>query len=244
MRYRLDLSYDGSEYAGWQIQPNGMSIQQTVEEALAAVVQEKSKLHASGRTDQGVHARLQVAHFDLNQDLRINVIPRALNAVLPDDIRVLAFRKVPNTFHARRSVRLKEYRYFIHNSTVLPPFHRRYRTLIRKPLDIRAMQAAADCLVGTHDFAAFSANADRIVESTVRTLSILRVRKRGPEVVIIAAADGFLYRMVRSLSGFLLRVGEGALAPSCAKEVLESCVRTAVVPTAPPQGLFLWNVHY
>jgi len=151
---------------------------------------------------------------------------------------------VKDDFHARRSAVGKEYRYLIWNGKVMPPFLYRYRAHIRRPLDLEAMRQAAGLLTGKHDFAAFTANPNRIVESTVRTLSILAVREKGNEVAIIACGDGFLYRMVRSLAGFLIRVGQGELAPSEAENILEQKKRTAVVPTAPPQGLFLWRVNY
>ncbi len=147
-------------------------------------------------------------------------------------------------FHARRSAAAKEYRYFIWNADILPPVLRHYRTHVRQPLDVEAMQAAAVLLEGRHDFAAFSANPNRPVESTVRELYRLQVRRRGAEIVIIARADGFLYKMVRSLAGFLIQVGAGAVPAREADAILRSRERTARVPTAPPQGLFLWRVFY
>lgn len=243
-RYRIDLAYDGSEYAGWQIQPSKRTVQHTLERVLAELWGEKVKIHGSGRTDQGVHARHQVAHFDLRATLRPEVIVRAMNARLPDDIRIWRARIVPPTFHARRDVVSKEYRYFIWNGSLLPPWLWRYRTHVRRRLDLTAMGAAAAVLVGRHDFAAFAANPDREVGSTVRELFRLEIRKRSSEVVIVAEGEGFLYRMVRSLAGFLIRVGEGAVAPSETEAILASRVRTARVPTASPQGLFLWKITY
>ncbi len=243
-RYRFDISYDGADYAGWQIQPNGLAVQAVIQGAMAKILGETIKLHGSGRTDQGVHARQQVAHADLPSPWESAKLQTALNAVLPADIRIMRVARVPREFHARRSVRVKEYRYFICNSEVLPPVRRRYATHIRQPLDVEAMQQAASLLVGRHDFSAFSANPKRHVETHVRRLDRLDVRKRGSEITIIAAGEGFLYKMVRSLAGFLVRVGEGAVPPVTAKEILHSRERTARVPTAPPEGLFLWNVTY
>jgi len=243
-RYRIDVAYDGTDYAGWQIQPNGMTVQQRIEEALKALTGEAAKLHGSGRTDQGVHAQRQVAHFDLEKPAAPRTLLRGLNAILPPDIRVLRARKAAPDFHARRSAAGKEYRYFIWNAELMSPFVRRYAARVRTPLDVPAMRRAAAALVGRHDFAAFTANPNRVVESTVRRLTALTVSKRGRTVTITARADGFLYRMVRSLAGFLIRVGEGAAPPEEAARILASRVRTARVPTAPPQGLFLWNVYY
>lgn len=243
MRYRIDIAYDGTNYAGWQVQPNGVTVQQRLEEALERLTGAAVKVHGSGRTDRGVHARGQVAHFDLPGAAPTSLL-RGLNALLPADIRVLRLKRVAADFHARRQATAKEYRYFIWNDEWLPPFHRLYKAHVRRPLNVEAMRAAAARLVGRHDFQAFAANPDRAVESTVRTLWQLRVTRRGREIVIAARADGFLYRMVRSLAGFLIRVGEGEAAPEEAARILATRRRTARVPTAPPQGLFLWKVWY
>lgn len=244
MRYRLDIAYDGTGYAGWQVQPNGVTVQAKVEEALGTLTGAVVKVHGSGRTDQGVHARRQVAHTDLATRLSPMGLRKALNALLPDDIRVRRVQAAVPGFHARKSVVSKEYRYFIWNGEVLPPPLRHFRTHVRTGLDVAAMRAAASRLVGRHDFAAFTANPNRAVETTVRRLWALEVRKRGHEIVIVARGEGFLYKMVRSLAGWLIRVGEGAVPPSRTPDVLSSRVRTARVPTAPPQGLFLWDVEY
>lgn len=243
-RHVVVLAYDGSAYSGWQIQPRAPSIQGRIEQALTEITGFRVRVHASGRTDAGVHARAQPAHFDLPVRPDPSRLMLGLNAVLPADIRVLSLRRVPAAFHARYACRSKEYRYFIHNRPVLDPFRRRYAAWERRPLDVAAMQRAAARLVGRHDFAAFSANPNREIGGTARHLSRLDVRRRGGEIVIAAEADGFLYRMVRSLAGFLIRVGRGEIAPEAAAEILDSKVRTARVPTAPPQGLFLWRVRY
>lgn len=242
-RYRFNISYDGTRYAGWQIQPNGLAVQAVIQDAIRQLVNERVKLHGSGRTDQGVHARCQVAHADLASAWPPAQLMKALNAVLPDDIRVMRAAKVADTFHARRSVRIKTYRYFIWNAEVVPPMQRHFVTHVRTPLNVAAMQEAADVLVGEHDFSAFAANPKRHVASHVRRVDRLDVKKRGAAITLIAEGEGFLYKMVRSLAGFLIRVGEGG-APAAAQEILASHQRTARVPTAPPEGLFLWNVTY
>ncbi len=201
-------------------------------------------MHGSGRTDQGVHARAQVAHVDIARRLTPISIQRALNSRLPADIRISRVDLVDPEFHARCSASSKEYRYFAWNDEVLPPAERLYHAHVRRPLDPEAMQAAAVLLVGEHDFAAFTANANRVVESTVRTIYHLKVRRRGRQVVIMASGNGFLYKMVRSLAGCLIKVGEGRETVEGVGEILASRTRTARVPTASPQGLFLWQVKY
>lgn len=244
-RYQLVIGYDGSAYAGWQIQPGQPTVQATFQNAIHRVTAETVIAHGSGRTDQGVHARRQVVHIEFaREDNLIPVLVKGLNAILPPDIRVYQARRVRPDFDARRSALRKEYRYFIWNGAVVPPFLRHYRTQIRDPLDVAAMTRAAALLAGKHDFAAFSSNPHRFVETTVRTLSSLTIRRRGDEIIISAIADGFLYKMVRSLAGFLIRVGKGAVPPEAAKAILVSKERTAQVPTAQPQGLFLWQVTY
>ena len=244
-RYKIIVGYDGSAYAGWQIQPGHPTVQAALQDALLRLTSETVIAHGSGRTDQGVHARQQVVHVDFERnDNLVPLLQKGLNALLPADIRIYRIRRVGAHFDARRSAIRKEYRYFIWNAAVVPPFLRLYRTQVRDRLDVAAMSKAAKLLVGKHDFAAFTANPNRVVETTVRTLSGLTVKRRGEEIVISATADGFLYKMVRSLAGFLIRVGEGAVPPSEARAILHSKERTARVPTAPPQGLFLWQVKY
>lgn len=243
-RYRLLLAYDGAGYAGWQVQPGRPTIQGVIEDALARIDGAPVKLHGSGRTDQGVHAAGQVAHVDLaNRWMPFDLV-RALNANLPQDIRVFRAAAAAPGFHARRDAVAKEYRYRIWNGPVLPPELRLYRAFCVRPLDVAAMNKAAAMLLGKHDFAAFTANPNREVLSTTRNLMRLCVGRRGRDFTIAARADGFLFRMVRSLAGFLIRVGEGELQPESACELLAARVRTAVVPTAPPQGLVLWRVWY
>ena len=244
-RYRITVAYDGTAYAPWQVQPDHVTVQQRIEEGLKRLTGETIKVHGSGRTDQGVHAEGQVAHFDLHKKKWVcGYLQKGMNALLPADIRVLRVARAKPDFHARRSAVKKEYRYFIWNAPVMDPCRRQYATHIRRPLDIKAMQAAAHILTGRHDFAAFMANPHRPMESTVRELHMLTVKRTGPLVVIRAASEGFLYKMVRSLTGILLRVGDGAATLDEVKDILDYKVRTARVPTAPPRGLFLWRVWY
>lgn len=243
-RYRMTVAYDGTDYAGWQVQPGATTVQGELERFLGEIRGESVRVHCSGRTDSGVHARAQVTHFDLERPLGRKPIRHALNALLADAIRVQAISPAAPDFDARRSATGKDYRYFIYDGPVLPPFQRRYRLHCRQRLDVPAMRAAAGLLTGRRDFAAFTANPNREVPSTTRTLRRLDVDRRGHQVIIRAESEGFLYKMVRSLAGFLIRVGKGEVDPSIAAEILSSRIRTARVPTAPPQGLFLWRVEY
>ncbi len=244
-RYKLMIAYDGTAYAGWQIQPDGRTIQGELESAIHKISgQKKVRVESSGRTDTGVHARAQVAHVDLEKPMPVRKLLEGCNALLDEDIRVLKASRVQPEFHARFSAIGKEYRYFIWNGDVLPPHVRNQRTWVRKPLNVAAMKKAAALLEGKHDFAAFTANPNREVNGTIRNLSVLKVSQKGREIVITARSNGFLYKMVRSLAGFLIRVGNEEIPPESASKILHSKVRTAVVPTAAPQGLFLWRVFY
>lgn len=243
-RFKLTIAYDGTDYNGWQIQPGCRTIQGELENALSRFTGDHPKVHGSGRTDQGVHAVGQVAHVDLACGISCSDIRKALNAILVDDIRVLRVARAPHDFHARRCAVGKEYRYFIWNGEIMPPMIRRYRHHVRSPLDVDAMRSAASALAGARDFAAFTANPNRPVESTIRHLKSLTVSRSGREVVIAAKSDGFLYKMVRSIVGFLVRVGDGSIDPLETEGILKSRIRTATVPTAPAKGLFLWRVWY
>lgn len=243
--YRLTVAYDGTRFLGWQRQPNGPSVQETLERALAPLAAPAAcTVHGSGRTDAGVHACGQVAHFQMERVLAPVQLRRALNGTLPPDVRVLDAAEAPPAFDARRSARGKEYRYFLWNAEVLPPDQRLYAAHVRQPLDLEALRAAAARFVGRHDFAAFSANPHREIGSTERTVFGVEVCGEGSRLQVRVCGEGFLYKMVRSMAGFLIAVGTGKETPEAVTDVLASRVRTARVETAPPQGLFLWRVWY
>jgi tRNA pseudouridine38-40 synthase len=243
-RFKITLGYDGTNYFGWQVQPNAVTVQGEIEAVLLRLSGETVKVHGSGRTDRGVHAKGQAAHFDLEKPFEAKALGRALNALLPADIRVMRIANVKSDFHARKHAVSKIYCYFIWNDSVLPPLERFTHLQVRHPLDVEAMREAAAMLIGRHDFAAFTANPKDFVESTVRTLISLDIRARGKEIAIVARGEGFLYKMVRSLAGWLIRVGKGEVKPEDTKEILESKLRTSEVPTARPHGLILWSVKY
>ena len=245
MRFKLTISYDGTHFAGWQVQPGLETVQQAIETAIEKTVGVKTKLHGSGRTDRGVHARGQVAHFDAVTRMTTKSMLHALNARLPLDIRIDKVEIVDETFHARRSATAKEYRYNVWNGPILPPHERLYALQVHRPLDMDKMREGARRFIGEHDFVAFMANPQRIVETTVRTIFDFEITKRGRMVTFRVRGSGFLYKQVRSMVGLLLRVGTGAEPVELITELLDThAPRSAIVPSAPPQGLSLWRVWY
>jgi tRNA pseudouridine38-40 synthase len=242
----MKIAYDGTNYSGWQVQPQHRTVQGEIERLLAEMTSQKHvRVESSGRTDTGVHARAQVAHFDLEQPIKnVKYFQRGINAQIDRDIRIQTLEKVSSDFHARFSAVGKEYRYFIYNGLIVPPTKRLYRLQEGRPLDVERMRIAAALLVGEHDFAPFAANRKVPIKSTVRTIHSLYVRKHGADITLEVQGNGFLYKMVRGLAGFLVHVGMGRLEPEAAIEILASGKRTAVVQTAQPHGLFLWKVFY
>ncbi len=244
-RYKMTIAYDGTDYAGWQVQPRKNTVQAEIERSIEIVVGSTVRIHHSGRTDAGVHAKGQVAHFDLENPIDIQRFQTSLNAILNSDVRIMKLQKVKDDFHARFSATGKEYRYFIWNGPAVPPNLRLYRLHERRRLDMDAMKRAAEVLVGKHDFAAFTANPNREISGTVKTITKITVtRSREGDVEICVEGKGFLYKMVRSMAGFLLRVGIGELDPKDARRLLKAAKRTHEVPTAKALGLFLWRVDY
>lgn len=245
MRFKLTISYDGTNYAGWQVQPGLPTVQQTIEDAIAVTSGVQVKIHGSGRTDRGVHAKGQVAHFDLDTRMTAKSMMFALNSRIPPDIRINSVEIVPSDFHARRSAKAKEYRYVIWNGPVLPPQERLYAVQVHRPLDMELMRDGAARFVGEHDFVAFMANPQRTLETTVRTIYEFEITKRGRKITFRVKGSGFLYKQVRSMVGMLVRVGTGAEKAEKITEWLDSSApRTAHVPSAQPQGLTLWKVWY
>jgi tRNA pseudouridine38-40 synthase len=242
--FKLTVAYDGTSYGGWQLQPSVFTIQGLIEAALKKIAGKRVVVHGSGRTDAGVHARTQTASCSLITNHRPQVLRSALNANLPKDIRVLRLQEVDAKFHARFSAKGKEYRYQIDAGAVADPFLRAYAWHHPRPLDLAVMRKAAVLLKGRHDFLALSANPMRPVETPVRTIRKLSVTKRRDILTIAVAADGFLYKMVRSIVGALVKVGEGKLTAMELNEIVRAKRRTALVETAPANGLFLWRVFY
>lgn len=244
---KVTLAYDGTDFAGWQIQAEARTVQGTVQAILARITGEQIALVGSGRTDSGVHALGQVASFETTSRHTCEVFHRALNAELPDDITVPSVEEAPFGFHALRSARRKRYRYVIHDSNVRDVFARRYVWCWPTQLDDKAMARAATSLAGTHDFSSFeTAGSER--ESSVRTVFAIDVARsisgRPHEIQVEVEADGFLYNMVRAIVGTLVEVGRGARPEQWVADVLAARNRSAAGRTAPPQGLFLLCVKY
>jgi tRNA pseudouridine38-40 synthase len=240
---KLTIEYDGTGYVGWQVQPNGTSVQEVLQRAVAEITGEPdAAVVGSGRTDAGVHAAGQVAHIKTETAIPAGDLVHAINTKLPDDIAVLHAADVPPDFHARYAARAKTYRYSILNRPVRSPLARNRTHLVRHTLDVSAMRAAARHLVGRHDFTSFQSKPDGT--SAVRTISRLEIQDRAPRIDIEVTANGFLYHMVRTLAGTLIEVGRGRRAPDDIPGLIEARDRSRAGPTAPPQGLCLLDVTY
>ena len=241
---KLILEYDGTRYVGWQLQPNGPSIQAEVERALEALHKAPRRVTAAGRTDAGVHARGQVVSFREPAPLPVKAYVMGMNALLPPDVAVRAASLEPDGFDARRSARGKRYRYVIENLATRAPLTCRYAWQVFRPLDAAAMRAAAVHLVGRHDFASFQAS-DCEAEHAVREVRRLEVRgDAGGRIELVFEATAFLKHMVRNVVGTLAEVGTGKRSPASLAALLAARDRRLAGPTAPPQGLCLEEVFY
>lgn len=240
---KLTIEYDGAGYAGWQVQPNGTTVEEVVRAAVAEITGEPDvKIIGSGRTDAGVHALGQVANFKTNTQIAADSLVHAINTKLPEDVTVVAAEDVPDEFHARYSAKSKTYRYSILNRPVRSPLLRRDTHLVRERLDVAAMSKAARALVGELDFAAFQSKPDG--SSSVRKITWVGIEVGGPRIDIMVSGTGFLYNMVRAIAGTLIEVGLGKRTPENIADLIASRDRSAAGPTAPPQGLCLLRVGY
>ncbi len=242
-RVLLTVSYDGTGYSGWQRQENAMSVQQRLEEALQKALRKKTAVTGASRTDAGVHALCQMAHFDTDSTIPDGKFPFVLNNLLPYDIRVTAARPVPDDFHARFSCRGKTYTYRMHNAAHASAIFRNITCHVPVHLNEAVMDAAAKQVIGTHDFKAFAA-AGGSAKTTVRTITKAGVTRQGEQVTLMVSGNAFLYNMVRILAGTLIEIGQGSLAPEALTQALATGDRLALGPTAPPQGLELTRVEY
>jgi tRNA pseudouridine38-40 synthase len=242
MILRLTIAYDGRSYAGWQSQAKGNAVQDFLEKAFARITGARVTVHGSGRTDAGVHALGQSAHVEVSAKMTPGEWQRALNAHLPPSIRIVASRKAAANFHARFSARGKIYRYLIRNGPVLPPLEIGRVWHVAQPLDLTALRRTATIFMGRHDFAAFSANRGKGVRETIRTIHNIGISRRSGLIAVTFSGDGFLYKMVRMLTGAMVRVARQ-------REELESVqARLEVGPkwnhVAPAEGLYLVKVLY
>lgn len=240
---KLVIEYDGTAYCGWQLQPNGITIQQVIEEALEKMLGQSVRLHSSGRTDAGVHALGMVAAFKTVKDLPVRAYCDGLNCLLPPDIAIRDAAEVPLSFNPRADAVSKHYRYTIYNGKRRSPLTRLTSWHLRGILDVQSMQEAASHFVGEHDFAAFRAS-NCVAKTTVRRLFHVSVAKDGDSVIIDVHGSGFLKNMVRVIAGTLVAVGQGKLEPAAIPQLLAEGDRTASGITAPSQGLCLMEVFY
>ena len=239
----LKIEYDGTNYHGWQIQDNAITVQEMVERALSKITKEEITVTGCSRTDTGVHALEFVCNFYTNSKIPVEKMPYALNSMLPDDIIAFDCKQVPQDFHSRYWAKGKKYRYRIHNGKYPSAFKRNYTCYWPYPLDIQSMKAAAKPFIGMHDFKAFMAAGSQ-VKDTVRRIFNLTVEKEGEEVIIEISADGFLYNMVRIIAGTLLYTGIGKIDVESIPYIIESGDRRKAGITAVPQGLYLVEVYY
>jgi len=246
---KLALAYDGTDFAGWQVQPETATIQGTLSSAIGRLTGEKVLPQGSGRTDAGVHALGQVATFASESPMPAENFVKALNDILPASIRVLEAADVPPDFHARKSAKAKTYRYRIYRAAICPPVLARYVWHYPYPLNEAAMSAAAATLVGEHDFTSFAAvdperGLDERKFCNVRQLFSSVWERQGEELVYTVRGNGFLHHMVRNLVGTFVLVGKGTLKPGDMKRILDARDRSAAGATAPPTGLYLVSVEY
>lgn len=240
---KLTLEYDGTHFFGYQTQKNRRTIQNELEKALRQLFQKKIISHGASRTDSGVHAEGQVVHFETSSQLPIKKIQRGLNHYLPQDISVIGISEASSSFHAQYSAKWKVYEYRLLHSKHRSPLESYRAYQFPYPLNLNKMKQAARLLRGRHDFRAFESNGGRR-KSGVRTIRKFEIKKRKNMISILIEADGFLYKMVRSLVGTLLEIGSGKMELSTLRKILSSKDHNLIGPTAPPQGLILKRVSY
>lgn len=249
-RIRLTVAYDGTDYCGWQIQPNGITIEEILNEKLKKLTGEDIRVIGASRTDSGVHALGNVAVFDTESPIPPERMAYALNQKLPEDIVVVKSEEAPAGWHPRYQKQVsKTYEYHIYNARTPNPLKRRYSTFVSFPMDVGKMRQGAAYLTGEHDFVSFC-NIRTNVEDTVRRVDRIEIEEYGEDVVsgkdivIRVTGNGFLYNMVRIMAGTLIRVGRGFYTPEKVKEILEAKERTEAGVTAPPEGLTLIGIEY
>lgn len=242
-RIRLMVAYDGTNYSGWQIQPNTPTIEKKLDEAIYALTGENVHVTGASRTDAGVHALGNVSVFDTASSIPADKFTYALNRYLPEDIIIQQSDEVESDFHPRHCDTRKTYCYSILNTEFGLPKKRNYTWNVPGNIDISKMQEAAEYLVGEHDFKSFCCVRTQ-TETTVRTIYSLDVDRKGDEILITVTGNGFLYNMVRIIAGTLIQVGKGKFNPEYVKEMLDAKDRTQAGQTAPPQGLTLMRIEY
>lgn len=247
LKFKFTIAFDGTAYQGWQSQRSGRGIQDQLEAALAKLFGGAPEVQGSSRTDAGVHAQGMVAHAiipaaAMKMPLRHLVL--AINACLPEDIRVRNVVRIAAEFHARFDATGKQYRYRIWNHPVMNPLLRAQSWHVPRPLDFEAMQAAAGELLGRHDFRSFTANRGDVLDDAVRTLTRCEIRRSGASLTFLLEGSGFLYKMCRGIVGTLVQIGEGKIPPDSIPQILAARDRRAAGMNAPAHGLVLWKVFY
>ena len=249
----LTIEYDGTSFYGWQRQPEARTVQGELEKALSKVCGTEIKINGTSRTDAGVHALGQQASFRGTFGIPTERLQTAVNNMLSggkqsrekcSDVKITEVREMPLEFHARFDSKGKKYRYLIRNAEEPDIFKRNYCYQVKEPLDIEAMQKAAEYIVGTHDFACFQSAGGNVRETTVRTVYSLDVKREGENIIIEIAGDGFLYNMVRIITGTLVEAGNGKRKPEELENIIRSADRTKAGHTAPAEGLYLVEVYY
>ena len=242
-RIKLTVAYDGTDYCGWQIQPNGITVEEVLNRALSRLTGEEIRVIGASRTDAGVHARGNIAALDTASTIPAERFAYAVNPLLPEDIVVVKSEEVPQDWHPRYQNSVKTYEYRILNREMPDPLKRKYTWHVSFPLDIDKMREAAEHLKGQHDFRSFC-SVHTAVKSTVRTIYTLDIVKSGDEIIIRISGNGFLYNMVRIIAGTLAEVGRGFRTPEDVRDLLTAKEREQAGATAPPQGLTLIRIEY
>lgn len=238
------LSYDGSRYHGWQVQKNALTVQEVFQNALEKIINEKVDIKGCSRTDTGVHANMYAVNFKTSSKIRCENIIYALNRFLPKDIAAIKSSEVPLDFHARYSCKGKEYIYKIWNNKIRNPFLNNRALHYWYPLDENYLNSAAQMFIGSHDFTSFATLDKRETKNMIRNIEKFNVYRNGDMVEFKVKADGFLYNMVRIMSGTLLRIAQNKIKPEDIPRIIESKNRKNAGPTAPPEGLYLNKVFY
>lgn len=241
MRYRATVRYDGTSYNGWQIQPNGITIQEVIQNALRNLTQQNVSVTAAGRTDAGVHSYGQVFHFDCDKEFKD--VARAINSQLPDDIRIVSCERVNDDFHSRFDAKWKHYRYII-NTGEYDPVRRNHEWQLNEKFDVEVMRKVAEVFCGEHDFTSFNATKLAEMENQVRTIYRIDVTEKDDRVILDFYGNGFLRHMVRMLTGTIAEAGRGRITVDEIRSMLDSKDKTAVHYNAPACGLYLMEIGY
>ena len=246
IKFKLVIAYAGTAYQGWQVQESGTGVQEKIEAAFGKIFPGVKRIHSSSRTDTGVHALGMVAHVEIPRaefKMPVARLALALNAFLPDDIRVLSAARAPEKFHARFDATGKQYRYFVWNHPVMNPLLQNRAWHFPMKLDLKAMRSAAKLFLGKRDFKSFAGTRSYEMASTIRTLTRCDLKKSGPLLTFTIEGDGFLYKMCRGIAGTLVQVGQGKIPLAKVAEILDRRDRRGAGMTAPAHGLVLWKVY-